>query len=211
MTPASVAKEALQAIRDRLVAAGFRKRASERYTRSIDGDVLGWMGLQRAARPGGAVAIAPTVGVHHPVVERLVHEFTETEGKPGITVTLARPLGYLLPEPTWRQWVYSPRESFDPVIDDMVDAIMRYGVPYMEANADLNAAAAERASIPGPPLEGPKRIGIIYALQGEKEEAMAALQPLFLQVENWSTGRAESLRFLENFGKYFNVRVFGLD
>jgi hypothetical protein len=115
----SVSKEALSAIRDRLVASGYRKRTGEIYTRPLDGDVLGWIGMQHAGRPGGAVAIAPTVGVRHPAVERLVYAF--------------------------------------------------------------------------------------HALQGRPAEAVAALGPLFVQVENWSTGRAESLRFLENFSAYFDI------
>ena len=201
----SVSKEALSAIRDRLVAAGFRKRTGEIYTRPLDGDVLGWMGMQHARRPGGAVAIAPTVGVRHPAVERLVYAFDGSEGRPRVLATLANPLGYLFPKPDWRQWMFSPEESFDPVLDRMVGAITRYGVPYMYANSDPDAAANELARLPGSTLEGPKRRGIIDALQGRPAEAVAALGALFVQVENWSTGRAESLRFLENFSAYFDI------
>jgi hypothetical protein len=192
--------------REQLVPLGFKKRSGEIFTRELADDFFGWLGLvfRTRLRPG-AIGIAPTVGVHHPEIERLAREFSALEiAAKGPTATLARPLGYVMPEPDFRTWICYP-DGFAAQLDDMVRAISRYGVPYMERHASLEEIVVAMPTGSLPPLEQAKRIALVRGLQGDRAAAYDALAPLRRAITDLTGAREDAMAFIERFSRHFNM------
>lgn len=84
----------------------------------------------------GAFELSPMVGVSVSEVERLVmsHETLASLGVPTPTVT--RPLGHLMPEKRFRAWEF-PAEDNDVAVAEMVDAIEKFGIPFIVSLGSL--------------------------------------------------------------------------
>jgi hypothetical protein len=102
--------------------------------------------LNRATRRGkGIIAINPNVGVRHQGVERLVSELRGRPFDACSPPTIGTPLGYLTPHRTYREWVINAPDAVDAVVADLVDAIKRYGITFMEETVDLRTIVARMA------------------------------------------------------------------
>jgi hypothetical protein len=68
------------AAKDRLTAAGWRKRSGEIYTYGLADGFHAWLGLNRSTkyRP---IAINPTAGLHYEPLERLMQELTRDSAR----------------------------------------------------------------------------------------------------------------------------------
>ena len=126
------------AARRELAAIGFRERKDKIYTRELDDEAIGWLGLNQAThRDHGAVAINPVVGVRHQAVEKLVAELAGRTLQPFVPPTAAIPLGYLTPHRYYREWLIAGPDEVDRVILEIVEAVARYGIPFIEENRSL--------------------------------------------------------------------------
>ncbi len=126
----------LDAVRAMLEVAGFKKRVGQVFTRELGGDVLGWLGLNRATRgrQRGEVEVNPVVGVRHQGVERMVAELRGESFHAYQPPTVNTPLGYLMPEQRYRGWVIEADGSAD-VLEDLASAVAEYAIPFMEGLA----------------------------------------------------------------------------
>jgi len=128
----------LDDVRAQLEVAGFKKRAGQVFTREFGGELLGWLGLNRATRHRsvGVVEVNPVVGVRHQGVERIVAELRGEKFHAYQPPTVSVPLGYLMPERRYRGWVFGADGSAD-VAGDLASAVERYAVPFMEDAVQL--------------------------------------------------------------------------
>jgi hypothetical protein len=109
------------------------------YTYPIDRAVSGWIGLNLIKnRSDGRVGINPIVGLRNEAVESLVERLSNQTGS---APTLSISLGYLMPEKRYLEWLFEPEPAFDYVSEakKVATAIQVYGLPFMKANATLDA------------------------------------------------------------------------
>ncbi len=128
-------------VAQRLQGLGFKKRAGVVFTREVAGDVLGWLGLNRASRhsPSGEFEVNPVVGIRHQGVERVVAELRGEKFHAYQPPTVSSPLGYLMPGARYRAWMVSSAAGSESSVSDLVTSVGEFGVPFMESGATLTA------------------------------------------------------------------------
>lgn len=155
---------------------GFKKRAGDVFTLDLGPGVLGWLGLNRAAkhRGPGEVEINPVVGVRFQEVERLVAECRGEKFHAYQPPTISSPLGYLMPEKRYMAWVFAPGRS-EEVATDMANAIATHGVPFMRSVVDLAELRRRLQDRSGFEHQRAYRCPIAAFLAGDVEQARALL------------------------------------
>lgn len=118
-----------------LGAKGFKKRSGEVFTVELVEGFVGWLGLNRAKHPRG-LELNPVVGVRCQELEDLLSKLLRERPHRYVPPTLSISLGYLMPEQQYRCWVLQ-EDTVISSVADMVAAIVRYGVPFMESACNL--------------------------------------------------------------------------
>lgn len=172
-----VLKEIVSRVREvagsELAELGFKKRADDIFTRNMNREVLGWLGLNRATkgRPG-VLEINPVVGVRHQPTERLLAELREEKFHAYVPPTLSVHLGYLMPERRYIPWLFPEGEDPAKRARRIIQAVSEAGLPFMEENATLESMAATmEASGFGIPEQQHFRLPVMYYLMGQKGRA----------------------------------------
>ena len=169
--------EVSAACRERLTSEGFRPRTGDIFTRSVAGDVISWLGLNRAVGPSGApVEINPVFGVRHQALESLVAELLGAKTHCYIPATLSISLGYLMPNSKYRSWMFSGDSPVAGVADDLVAAVREYGPPYVKRHDSLAAIVQSMESGEGVKEFAALRLPVGYFLLGQRSLAMGALE-----------------------------------
>jgi hypothetical protein len=183
----------LALLRDPLESLGFRKRAGQIYTIELAGDVVGWLGLNKATRnrPSGQVEINPVVGVRHRHVERVVAELTRTKLHDYQPPTVSTPIGYLLPNAKYTAWVVGEGAPSD-AIEDLTAALGAYALPFMQSLVSL--AALRDALERGLSLQPEYRLPVVVALSGRPEEAADIVREAVDELGGRKDGAAELYR-----------------
>jgi hypothetical protein len=164
--------------------------------------------LNRATRRGkGIIAINPNVGVRHQGVERLVSELRGRPFDACSPPTIGTPLGYLTPHRTYREWVINAPDAVDAVVADLVDAIKRYGITFMEETVDLRTIVARMAEGKyGFRQDIEYRLPVALVLLGDIDAARAAVDA---GLRSRELTHAEALRefrsFADNLDDYIRV------
>jgi hypothetical protein len=168
--------EVVAACRDRLGAAGFKKRSGEIFTVDVADDVLGWLGLNRAVgRSDGLLEINPVVGVRHQVIERALAELKGEKFHAYLPPTVSVHVGYLMPEKRYQPWLFDDR-TVPETAESMVHAVETYGIPFMSENASLQSVAELMAAGGiGMREQLSYRVPIAYRLLGDDGRAQEAL------------------------------------
>jgi hypothetical protein len=132
--------EVLKFFKQRLLEDGFRKHRGDLYSCIIGESSRGWLGLNRATRWGdGVMHVHPVVGVHSCPIEAMVAELMGPLPGNYLPPTISRPLCYLMPPTSYRDWPFHPSVDPAPGVRDLVDAVRVYGRPYMEGYATVEA------------------------------------------------------------------------
>jgi hypothetical protein len=168
--------KAVTACRDRLAAAGFKKRSGEIFTIDVADDVLGWLGLNRAVgRSDAALEVNPVVGVRHEAIERMLAALKGEKFHAYLPPTVSVSLGYLMPEKRYQPWLFVD-SNVTEMADAMVRAVEAYGLPFMKENASPQAVVAlMTAGEVGMREQLSYRIPIAYHLLGDDDQACDAL------------------------------------
>ncbi len=114
----------------------------------------------------------PVVGIHHKAVEELVARFGEEKPDRYVSPTITRPIGYLLPERAFRQWLLS--ETATDAAREMVDAVVQYGLPYMRTYSSLEALRRLLESgDAGPDHKVALRLPVVWLLLGDPQRGLS--------------------------------------
>jgi hypothetical protein len=184
---------------------GFKKRLSYTFTLDLAPDIVGWLGLNQATehRYPREVEINPVIGVRFQAVERLVAECRGEKFHSYVPPTISKPLGYLMPERTYKGWLLGPGHS-EQVAIDMVNAIASHGVAFMRSVGDL--AELRRYLERGfAPLEEQlaQRRPAAALLAGDVEQARALMDAAVTALGTRTNGAAAELRaFAEAFRRH---------
>lgn len=123
-----------------LEAKGFKKKSGDIFTIKLTEGFIGWLGLNRAKHPQG-IELNPVVGVRCQELEGLLSMILKEKPHKYIPPTVSISLGYLMPEQRYSFWVFR-EDSITGSSADMAEAIVRYGVPFMESAASLGEIGA---------------------------------------------------------------------
>lgn len=184
---------AIETVKPLLAELGFKKRTGGIFTIDVEKNVLGFLGLNSASRhlARGEVEINPCVGVRHQQIERLVAELRGAKFHSYIPATTGTPIGYLFPEPRFRQWHFTP-DNAGETAKDMVNAIATYGLPYMRSITSLDDF--RRALEPKRGGNNFYRLPVATLLSGDLERAKSLLDESLTAVGDRTDAAAEEFR-----------------
>ena len=166
---APLIREVLELIGQKLAQLGMRRRTEGVYTCDLGMEALGLLGLNRAVGRGqGWFEINPVIGAHHERLERLWDEIMGT--KHGISATISMPIGYLMPENRYKAWTFAFEADDEAVVEDMVAAIRRYGIPFMRINGTLPGIISNLPKY-GIRVYNAYRLPLAHFLLGDKDAA----------------------------------------
>jgi hypothetical protein len=139
MTKRELLKQTLRTAGTEIERLGMKRRGAA-YVLGLRRDVRGLVQFNVAMDRGEkTIGISPVVSIRHDrIEERLQSLCPSTNFR--FMGTLGRPIGYLMPEHTYREWYFEP-EPFDSaaVVDEMALMIQQYGLPFMTENSSLEA------------------------------------------------------------------------
>src|SRR5579863_9021559 len=161
-----------------LVQNGMQRCSPGIALRRLPGGCTGFVGLNKATRKtGGALEIGPVIGVRHEEMERMVAQFSGIEFHDCSPFPIAESIGYLMPKRAYFAWTFSTdaAQNHDTVAM-MVEAIVRYGFPYMDTYGSLRAIVdvLQSPHKVNSPVKT-TRLPIGLYLLGEKDAADSAL------------------------------------
>lgn len=144
MTSPGLKKQSLTACTEVLVDLGFAAiKSSHTFLSKQTPDAYGWVGLNlKASDLPRALDVNPTIGVRHKPLERALANLCDdlpTGPLPAVT----RQLGYLMPERSFRTWVFSLGKEVEPVAREIEEAIAQYGLPFIEKFSQWSIFSAE--------------------------------------------------------------------
>lgn len=130
-----------QSVQARLASLGFRSREEGILALSIAEDALGLVGLNYATsgRGPGVLEINPVIGVKNQSVDQLV---AELECRPFDLVSpfsVRTNVGYLSPQSKYLPFLFSNGGPIDGTVDELVEAVRMYGLPFIHSNASLSS------------------------------------------------------------------------
>jgi len=187
-------REVLRLAEERLRQIGFTAQRGAGATMLLQDGWYGWIGLNNALHPD-VISILTVTGIRCEAVEQLV----QTLGPPLPAhrgPSLAKPLYVLVPKREEPAWSFT--EIDNELLEDMINKVITYGVPFMKSLASLEAllSAFERGISPLPDVTT-RLPGVLYLL-GRRAEA-----------ESYIASRLSSLRAtLPNSGVLEDYEVF---
>jgi hypothetical protein len=180
-------------------AAALRKHGFVAKRRGVllrpggGGAASGWLGLNLATWGlPDKLQVNPVVGVRHLPVERAL---VELAGWAPPIPSVSRPLGYLMPDRTFRQWDFAAGGNWAAVAGDLADAVATYGQPFIEKWSDWETFSSEVEGA-GLLLDVEKFIvlPIVAAIDGDRARAERLIQQELDRVGGSSDAYAKSFR-----------------
>jgi len=189
-------REVMQITHRKLVDHGYKKRSSQIFTLDLSSEFLGWLGLNRAVQRGdGSLAINPVIGVRYQRLERILADLMDEEFHAYIPPTLSVNIGYLMPDNSYKTWSFFEKTNNLRIVDDMVAAIKKYGISFMDAMSNEDAILeALKVSDYSMPESRKFRLPLINYLRGDIEQARAELMTTLEEVNNREDMAAQYFR-----------------
>ncbi|GAT70884.1 hypothetical protein PS9374_06572 [Planomonospora sphaerica] len=132
-----IKKEMHYAMKESLKAAGFSATRSRGiFIQGRESGGSGWLGLnENDSEMPRSLSIDPVVGVRH---DKVQEAWAELDANSDIlkSPTLFSPLGYLMPEPAYREWRFSRDGDHRSTAREITSSVMQYGGPFIERWAD---------------------------------------------------------------------------
>jgi hypothetical protein len=115
----------------------------------------------------------PGVGVQCPTVHKFLEQITGVKYKE-ISGVIVIQIGYVMPKREYTEWKFPRAGSLQSTIDDMLAALEKYGVPFMEQFTDYRSMLAVRRLEGLVPMQ-PEVVSALQYLDGDKEAALATM------------------------------------
>lgn len=125
-------RELLVGVKTALRAEGFGYRGRSWYEMRLGPDTLGVVTLaSNSYLNDPAIYLSPSVGVTHEPLERLLSNLCGLPLTKFLPATISSSLGYLTPARKYITYAFLPDDSLESGTQALVEAIGRYGVPWM--------------------------------------------------------------------------------
>jgi hypothetical protein len=199
-------KEALAACTAGLRELGFTKHDGKLILDRGDG-ASGWLGLNLAtyALPA-SLMVNPVVGVRFAPIEDIMLTIRDDIPQTPMPI-VSKPLGYLMPERTFRTWEFQRDGNIEQVTASLVTAVKQYGIPYIDTYTDWQVFC-HSLELPGflLPHEKAKVIPVVLALNRQLDRAREVVRSELTAVADSDDVYARSYReFAE---KLFSCDLF---
>jgi hypothetical protein len=144
MTTSNLKKKGLAACAAALRDAGFSSiKSSNAFMQQFMPGAFGWVGLNlRTSDLPRSLGVNPTIGVRHEALERVLIELSEDLPASPLPI-VTRPLRYLMPEKSFRTWMFNAGEEPAPIASEIAEAVTRYGRSFVEKFVDWTVFSAE--------------------------------------------------------------------
>ena len=192
-TSPSLAKTARQVCRNAFEGGGFRFLKGSFVTELGEG-LLGCVKLGTAAYPAERkYLIGPVVGVRNMEVERRVGDWwlvrREALNGKQLMATASTPLGYIMPEQSYKSWHFSPDKDATSLAQDMIFSVEVFGLPWMKSLTDprnlLNWLLEKQAASPD---FRKFAIPALYCLLGETDRAREYIRQVVREIDDNGPG-----------------------
>jgi hypothetical protein len=167
------------ALREPMLAIGWRPRAAGWFTRQIAAGFLGVAAVgsvSEYSRPGTARIIV-YAGIRDEVTEQAVCHLCALRDEGYRQRTAITGIGYLLPGSSWREWEIAPGSAGE-VARDLASLVQRYAEPYLHRlssdPAELLVAAQHSAAYSQ--AVGACRVVVLLARHRGRDQAIAFLR-----------------------------------
>jgi hypothetical protein len=154
---------------------GMEPRKKHIFQSELAEGVHGWLGITVATNTaGGGIAVAPSVGVRHDVVQELESKLMDIGSRGGAEPTVSGQIGYLMPYRQYVEWSVPSEEDIQSCAEEMASGIAEFGVPYIERNARL-PELLKTLRAEGLAEHRATRVPLVLMLLGRSDEALTGL------------------------------------
>lgn len=152
---------------------GFARCAPAIFARPLSKGFSGWIGLNHAKR-GDFIEVNPVVGIRGHEIENAISVILREKLNPCVPPTISASLGYLMPEKSYRAWLFGGQDT-EVRVAELVTAIGLYAIPFMESSASLDAVIKLLTNWQFSHRESTQyRLPIAYTLRGNEKKAAEA-------------------------------------
>jgi hypothetical protein len=133
------------AMKPPLKELGFTHRKGNHFTKSLNDNVLAHIYLRPLRRFDGALPVSPHIGVRHEGLMKLVCDLVGAKVGEYLPVTLDGLLGNVITDGKRYgdgsgngEWRIADADGLQACIPQMIDAIEKFGIPFLQANDNLS-------------------------------------------------------------------------
>lgn len=133
------------AMKPPLKELGFTHRKGNHFTKSLNDNVLAHIYLRPLRRFDGALPVSPHIGVRHEGLMKLVCDLVGAKLGEYLPVTLDGLLGNVITDGKRYgdgsgngEWRIADADGLQACIPQMIDAIEKFGIPFLQANDNLS-------------------------------------------------------------------------
>lgn len=200
----SLKEEALAACRSALAQLGFIKYKGA-LLQERGGQASGWIGLNLATHGlPRLLKVNPVVGVRFIHLEKILLALSDDMPKRPMPV-ISKPLGYLMPEKSFRFWEFLEDGDGERVAESLASAVREYGELYIAAYSDWDVFSRDVGDV-GLLIEHEraKILPIVHVINGDREEGRRIVETELERVASSGDMYAQSYRiFAEKFRREF--------
>lgn len=111
----------------------FKKGEDGFFCTKINDECTIFIGIMTAGRSGkDHFLVIPYVAIEHYSIQRFYKELTGRE----IWTKYPQPVGYVMPQNTFLEWDFYTDGDFDAIANDLRQALIDYGIPYLLRQAN---------------------------------------------------------------------------
>lgn len=133
-------KRIMSILNERLTGYGFKKKKYDYFIRLADENVIQNIGFSITTHgEKQTFYLSPSPGVVFKDVLKLemqLRKLGSSKYPDYVGAMLCSPIGYLMPANEYIEWKFTIDEDVDEEANAMADAIIKYGIPYVEKLAD---------------------------------------------------------------------------
>lgn len=156
------------------------------YTMEIAPDVIGWVGLNSANMGPGFYEFNPVIGVRHQALERLLAQINGDKFHSYIPPSISTPIGYIMPESTFKVWHFHAEHDNAQAIGSMLGAIDTHARAFQMAHVTLSALLETLQEMKyGWSSNGVYRIPAAWYLLGDTARCLESLDEMEQIAGKW--------------------------
>lgn len=159
---------------DELIKLGLKKKKKTDFYTDLQKGILGTIGFGISTYgKSSSIFLNPVIGILCMEVETLMEKTKGYNSLKYFQPTISTPLGYLLPEKTYKEWEFEKGKNNTSIVADMVDKISTNGFSFFSGRDTLKGVILE-VEKDNFILQPSKlyKLPLLYYCNGEKEKGL---------------------------------------
>lgn len=193
----------------RLENQGFKKKRYDYFVRKIDKNTIQNIGFTCTTHgEKNVLYLSPNIGIIYTDVSKLelqLRNLGQSKYPDYVGAMICSLVGYLMPANAYIEWKFSINEDVEKEANAMTDAIIKYGVPYVEglANRDEAIYGLEIGKYGG---EREFILPILYFLRGNNKRALESIDEFIKKLSEFPS-QEEHERLKEAIGSAREIYI----